>query len=361
MKNKKLLFNNLTIIMITLMLSACGAGTKTPAAAGPEAGKEVKNEIKTEPKKEPQKTIRISNGLNEEHPMYLGSKKFADIINSKSNGRFKVEVFANATLGDDVKATDSVRSGTLEMVVTALSPLASMNKQFNIFDFPFLFPNEKAADAVMDGEVGQKIASSLEPHGLKLLAYFENGFRQVTNSVREIKSPDDMKGLKIRAVQNPLHLATFKALGANPTPMPFSEVFTAMESKTIDGQENPIPTIYLSKFYEVQKYVTLTGHLYGPHVMLINGKLWNSLSAEDKKMFEDAANEAKLLNRSENRKMDKQMVEQLRKAGMKVTELSPEQSKAFQDAVQPVYKQFEGEVGKELIDSVQAVVAKAAK
>lgn len=168
-----------------------------------------------------------------------------------------------------------------------------------------------------------------------------------------------MKGLKIRTMENPIHLAAFKALGANPTPMPFSEVFTAMQQHTIDGQENPIPTIYLQKFYEVQQYCTLTGHVYGPHIMLISADLWNSLPDEDKKIFEGAAYESALFNRKTNRELGRSQVEELRKAGMTVTELTPEQLKAFQDAVQPVYKEFEGQIGKELIAEFKAAVEAA--
>jgi tripartite ATP-independent transporter DctP family solute receptor len=137
--------------------------------------------------------------------------------------------------------------------------------EFNVFDLPFTVPNEKAADAIFDGPIGAKLATALEAKGIKLLAYYENGFRQLTNSAHPVKSPADLKGLKIRTMQNPIHLEAFRAMGANPTPMPFSEVFTALQQKTIDGQENPIPTIWLSKFYEVQKYVSMTGHSTSAH------------------------------------------------------------------------------------------------
>ena len=172
-----------------------------------------------------------------------------------------------------------------------------------------------------------------------------------------MKSPADLKGLKIRTMQNPIHLDAFKALGANPTPMPFSEVFTAMQQKTIDGQENPIPTIYLSKFYEVQKFVSLTGHVYGPHILLLNKKLFDSFPADDQKVILEAAKESAKFQRATNRKMNSEQVAKLKEAGMIVTELSPAQKKAFQDACASVYATWEPKIGKALVDEVKATVA----
>ncbi len=302
--------------------------------------------------------LKISNGVNEKHPSYLASVKFGEILNEKLPGKFEVQVYANAQLGDDVRATESTQMGTLEMVCTSASPLVGLVSDFMVLDLPFIFPSEKAADAVLDGAVGQALAEKLETKGLKLLAYYENGFRQLTNSAHEVKSPEDLKGLKIRTMENPIHLAAWKALGANPTPMPFSEVFTAMQQKTIDGQENPIPTIYLQKFYEVQGYTTLTGHVYGPHILLMNKKLFDSFSEKEQKVLLDAAHESALYQRSINRKMNTDYVGELRKNGMVVTELSSEQLKAFQDAVQPVYTQFEDKIGKDLIKQVNDITSR---
>jgi tripartite ATP-independent transporter DctP family solute receptor len=270
-----------------------------------------------------------------------------------------VQVYANAQLGDDVRATEAVRMGTLEMVTTSASPLTGLVPEFNVFDLPFIIPSEKAADAIFDGPIGAKLAAALEAKGIKLLAYYENGFRQLTNSAREVKNPADLKGLKIRTMQNPIHLEAFRAMGANPTPMPFSEVFTALQQKTIDGQENPIPTIWLSKFYEVQKFVSLTGHVYGPHIMLIGKKLWDSFPAADQKIIADAAQESAVYQRSINRKMNRDFVDNLRKAGVTVTELTPEQHKAFVDACASVYTTWEPKIGKALLDEFRATVSKA--
>ena len=305
------------------------------------------------------KILKISNGINEQHPSYLANKRFGEILAAKLPGKYTVQVYANAQLGDDVRATEAVRMGTLEMVTTSASPLTGLVPEFNVFDLPFIIPSEKAADAIFDGPIGAKLAAALESKGIKLLAYYENGFRQLTNSAHVVKSPADLKGLKIRTMQNPIHLEAFRAMGANPTPMPFSEVFTALQQKTIDGQENPIPTIWLSKFYEVQKYVSLTGHVYGPHIMLIGKKLWDSFPAADQKIIAEAAKESAVYQRSINRKMNSDFVDNLRKAGVTVTELTPEQHKAFVDACASVYATWEPKIGKALLDDFRATVAKA--
>jgi len=302
--------------------------------------------------------LKISNGINEEHPSYLAAVKFGEILNGKLPGRFEVQVYANAQLGDDVRATEAAQMGTLEMVCTSSSPLVGLASDFMVLDLPFIFSSEKAADAVLDGAVGKALAAKLEPKGLKLLAYYENGFRQLTNSAKEVMSPADLKGLKIRTMENPIHLAAWKALGANPTPMPFSEVFTAMQQKTIDGQENPIPTIYLSKFYEVQKFTTLTGHVYGPHILLMNKKLFDSFTPAEQKVLMESAQESALYQRKLNRQMNTDYVAELRKNGMTVTELTPAQQKAFQDSVLPVYTQFEEKIGKDLIQQVRDITSK---
>jgi tripartite ATP-independent transporter DctP family solute receptor len=336
---KHLILMAVLLTAISLAVFAGGATEKPKAAAKPAT------------------VLKISNGINEAHPTFLACKEFEKIVESKLPGKYDVQVYANAQLGDDVRATEAVRMGTLEMVATSASPLTGLVPEFNVFDLPFIVTSFKAADAVYDGPIGAKLAALLEPKGIKLLAYYENGFRQLTNSVREVKSPADLKGLKIRTMQNPIHLAAWRALGANPTPMPFSEVFTAMQQKTIDGQENPIPTIYLQKFYEVQKYVTLTGHVYGPHILLINKKMFDSFPAEDQKIILEAAQASAKFQRETNRKMDREFIAELKKAGMVVTELTPEQLKAFQEAVKPVYDEWIPKIGKDLVAEFQATVA----
>ncbi len=345
----------LALLMTATVFTGCASKVAPPAPAPAPAPAPSTPAPAPSTPKGPAKIIKISNGINEKHPAYLGSMELKKIVEEKTSGAYEVQVYANAQLGDDVKATQDVAMGNLEMVVTSASPLVGMAPQLMVFDLPFIVPSEKAADAIYDGAVGKKLGDALIPNGLRLLTYYENGFRQLTNSAKEIKSPADLKGLKIRTMENPIHLAAFRAMGANPTPMPFSEVFTAMQQKTIDGQENPISTIYLNKFYEVQPFCTLTGHVYGPHIMLMSEKVYSAMSDADKKIFQDAANESAKLNRAENRKMCTDYIVDLEKAGMKVTTLTPEQSKAFQGACAPVYTEFEAKIGKDLIAEFKAV------
>jgi TRAP-type transport system periplasmic protein len=306
------------------------------------------------------KVLKIA-GVQRVMPTYSGQMKFAEIVNKKFAGRYEFKVFADNSLGDDVRATEGTKIGTIDMVATSSSPLVGLVPQLAVLDLPFLFPNEKAADYVLDGVVGAELDALLQKQGLKVMTFYENGYRQLTNSKHDVKSPSDLKGLKVRTMENPIHLAAWRALGANPTPMPFTEVFTALQQGTIDGQENPIPTIYGSKFYEVQKYVTLSGHVWGPHVFLMNKKLWDSFSAADKKIIIDAAKESVKFQRAMNRKKNTDLVAELKKNGMSVTVLTPAQLKVFQDAVAPIYKQFEDKIGKDIIAKVKAEIAKSQK
>lgn len=322
------------------------------------SGKTAGNQQTSSTGQPQKKIIKVGIGLNEQSPQYKGLEKFKEMVEKGSNGRFEVQLYANSQLGDDVKMMEALRMGTQEMTCPSTAPIAGLSKKFMVFDLPFLFPNEKVADQVLDGPVGQKILDSLTEKGIIGLAYWENGFRQLTNNKREVKTPADLKGLKIRTMENPVHLATFRALGANPTPMPFGELFTAMQQGTIDGQENPLTTIYLQKFYEVQKYVSLTNHFYSPFVFMISKKFWDGLSKEDQELIKKAAKEAGAFQRQYNREQMKQMADNLRKAGMVVTELTPEQMEEFRKATEGVYKQFENEIGKDLIEEVKAEIAK---
>lgn len=302
--------------------------------------------------------IKLSIGLNEVSPEYAGIKKFKEVVESKTGGKYEVQLYPNAQLGDDVRATEAVRLGTLEMTGPSTSPLAGICPELMVFDLPFLFADTKIAYTVLDGPAGQRIMDKLETKGLKALVYWENGFRHITNSAREIKSPADIKGLKIRTMENQIHLAAWRALGANPAPMPFSEVFTAMQQKTIDGQENPIPTIYAQKFYEVQKYCTLTGHVYTPHILLIGKSLWDKFSREDQKIFQEAAYTARDHVRTVSAEMNQEQVKLLQKSGMNVTELSAAQKKVFQNAVQSVYDQFADKIGRATLNDIQMAITK---
>lgn len=304
-----------------------------------------------------ERTIRFSIGPAEEHPASHGARTFADLVKKASGGKMEVKNFYNATLGSDTQAVAALRAGTLEMVVTSSSPLVSLEPQFAVFDFPFLLNNEREADALLDGPVGQMLLDKLAEKDLIGLAYWENGFRNLTNSRRPIDTADDIKGLKLRVMQNPVFIDTFQALGANAIAMSFSEVYTALETKTIDAQENPIATIDTAKLDEVQKYLTITRHTYTPYVVLVSKKFWDDLSAEEQNILRTAAMEARLEQRRFSRQAEAKLLEGLKGRGMVVAELPAAEVDKLRQAAQPVIDRFSQEVGPELVAKLNEELA----
>jgi tripartite ATP-independent transporter DctP family solute receptor len=239
--------------------------------------------------------------------------------------------------------------------------LASVAKELAIFDFPFLFANEKEADALVDGAVGRKMHQKLEEKGLVGLSYWELGFRNITNSKRPLNKVEDVEGLKLRVIPNPINVAWVKALGANPTPMPFPEVYAGLEQKAIDGQENPVSVIAANKFWEVQKHIALTNHQYNPQSVLISKKFWDSLSAAEKKIIDDAADEAAKAQREASRASLAANIELLKKNGMTVTSFPPAEVVKLREKMKPVIAQFSANVGEATVTEVMAELAKMRK
>jgi tripartite ATP-independent transporter DctP family solute receptor len=234
------------------------------------------------------RNLRLSVPVPKEHPMSIALVKMATCTADKSGGKLKMQPFYDGVLGNDINATQSARSGTIDMLITSTAPLVGMVPSWGVFDLPFLFNNEGEADQVLDGKVGDWFAAKLPAVGLVGLAWWENGFRHTTNSKRPITKLEDFDGVKMRVMQNTVYIDTFKSLGSNAVPMAFSEVYSALETKTVDGQENPFANIENMKFYEVQKYLTLTRHAYSPLVVLLSKKTWDTLSADEKKAVQDA-------------------------------------------------------------------------
>lgn len=328
-----------------LILGGCGA-TKT--------GGSEKGGIQ-------ERTIKAGIGLNEDHPEGQGLKKFKELVEKKSGGKMKVQNFYSATLGDDQKMTEALQGGLQEVTIPSTSPLVGMIKEYGIFDFPFVFNTEEEAYSVLDGKVGQELLKKLPEHKLIGLGYWENGFRNLTNSKHPVKTAEDFKGLKIRTMQNEVHLDAFKKLGANPTPMAFSEVFTALESKTVDGQENPLATIKSSKYDEVQPYLSMTKHVYTPFVFLVSKQFWDKLSKEEQKIMRDSAQEAGKYQRDLNRKENEKALEDLKKAGMKVNEVSDAEKEKMKEIVKPVTDKYAKKFGQDLVDEMMSEVEKARK
>ncbi|WP_017437286.1 TRAP transporter substrate-binding protein [Saccharococcus caldoxylosilyticus] len=331
-----------------LFLSACGSNTTQGGTKSNNHGIQ-------------ERIIKAGIGLNEDHPEGQGLLKFKEIVEKKSGGKLKVQTYFSATLGDDLKMTEALQSGTQEITIPSTSPLVGIVKEFGIFDFPFLFNTAEEADAILDGPIGKKLLEKLSEHRLIGLAYWENGFRNVTNSKHPINTIDDFKGLKLRTMQNQVHIDAFKKLGANPTPMAFSEVFTALESKTVDGQENPLATIKSNKYYEVQDYLSLTKHVYTPFVFLVSKKFWDSLSPEEQKILQDAAVEAGKYQRELSRQEDKKALEELKKTGIKINEVSDGERKKMEEAIKPVIDKYAKEFGEDLVNEMYSELEKIRK
>ena len=212
-------------------------------------------------------TIRVGHVLAPTHPYQLGLEKFSELVSEKTGGKVKVEVFHSSQLGNERDLIEGLQLGTVEMCIVSTAPLSNFTTQFNVFDLPFIFSETQKTREILDGPIGQEILDTLDAQGIVGLCYFENGFRNVTNNVRPITKPEDLKGLKIRTMESPIHMASFRAMGANPTPMALGELFTALQLGTVDGQENPLAIINTSKFYEVQKFLSITEHFYALRVL----------------------------------------------------------------------------------------------
>lgn len=259
--------------------------------------------------------------------------KFKEVVEAESNGSISVNVFPDNQLGDDRAAIEATQSGDIDIGVSSTSPLASMYADFYIFDAPYLFLNTDEVYAALDGEVGQKILDGMEGIGLKGLAFWENGFRNLSNNDEPVTKPEDLKGLKIRTMENQIHLEAWKALGANPTPMAFQELFTALQQGTVDGQENPLGIIDANKFEEVQKNVTLTQHVYTPYIVTMNLEKYNSLTDDQKAIIEKAIEESIKVQREASQNYEKQILEGFESKDVNVIELTDDEKAAFQKVI----------------------------
>lgn len=299
------------------------------------------------------KTMRISISSPQNSHQGVAIDTFAKEVEKRSNGRYKIQTFYASSLGAEREAVESVQLGTQELTWTSSGPIPNFVPEVKILDVPFLFRDYQHARMVLDGPIGKELLQKFEPKGMKGLAWAENGFRHMTNNKRPIVNPEDMKGLKMRTVENPVHIQAYKAFGINPTPMAFSEVFTALQQGTVDGQENPISVIVANKFDQVQKHLTLTGHVYSPGIFLMNKGAFDKLPEADKKIFIDSAVEGVKANRARIDSDEKNAVADLRGKGMQVVETIDKAK--FQAALSPVMADFEKQFGKANMDRIRAV------
>jgi len=293
-----------------------------------------------------------------EHPQGLGAQKFAELVKQKSGGKITVKLFAGGALGGDLQTVSALQGGTVEMTVLNAGLLASQVKEFAALDIPFLFNSSAEAHAVMDSDFAKRLLNRLSDKGLIGLSYWDLGFRNMTNSKRAITKLEDISGLKLRVLQLPVYIDLFNTLGANAVPMPFPELYAALETHAVDGQDNPVTLIHNSKFYEVQKYLTLTRHTYNPPVLMLGKKFWEKLSPEEKKLFEAAAAESTVYQRKISLERETTSLEALKKVGMQVNEVAPDELARIRDRIKPVVNKASQNVGEATLSELYAAINK---
>ncbi|HZQ59782.1 MAG TPA: TRAP transporter substrate-binding protein [Casimicrobiaceae bacterium] len=283
-----------------------------------------------------ERVIKFGHLNNTDHPVSMGVHKFAELVAAKSGGKIQVKEFPSNQLGTEQQQTSALQGGVQEMQSPATTSIVGIVKDFGVIDFPFTVTNHAQAFALLDGPLGKTLLDKLPEKGLIGLAYWDLGFRNVTNSKRPINRPEDLEGLKLRVIPNPVFLDTFKAFKANPVPMSFSELYTALETKTVDGQENPYSVILSNKFYEVQKFVSATNHVYGTNIILVSKKFWDTLSPAEQKILRDAAIEARDYQRQVSRAAADKAVAELRAKGMQFNDMSPAERDRMRAIAKPV-------------------------
>ncbi len=302
--------------------------------------------------------IRFGYGLNEASNQGRAAKVFTDAVDKNSGGKMKVRAIGAAALGPDVQMQQALIGGAQEMMVGSTATLVGITKEMALWDTPFLFNSAKEADAVLDGPVGQKVMDKLTEKGLIGLVYWENGFRNLTNTKRPVTKVEDLDGIKLRVMQNNVYLDSFKLLGANAVPLPFSELFSALETKTVDGQENPFNTILSSKFYEVQKYLSVTNHVYSPWIVLVSKKWWDQLSKDEQKVLKDAALASREFERKDTREEAGKALGELKAKGMQINELAPTEAARMRDKLTRVNASIGASIGMDLWQEAQGELAK---
>jgi len=335
MLKRKVALLLIALLVLSLVVAGCSGGTE---------GGDKTGGTSTEPV-----VLKAGHAVAETHPYHLGLEKFKQIVEDKTNGAVKIDIYANGTLGSERDMIEGLQLGTLDLVVTSTGPVINFVPEMGVVDLPFIFSSREHAYKVLDGEIGQNLLMKFNDIGIVGLAFCENGFRHLTNSKRPVENVEDIKGLKIRTMENEVHQAAFKELGADPTPMAWGEVYTALQQGTIDGQENPVPIIYNMKIYEVQKYLALTGHFYSPALLLMSQKSFNKLTPEQQEIFKNAAVEAAAYEREQIKVQEDEQLSKLEELGMVITR--PDKN-ALREATKGVYDKYKDRFGKDMIQKI---------
>jgi len=295
-------------------------------------------------------TIKIANNQAGSHPFGVSLDKFAEIVNEKTKGEIEILVFNDGQLGSHRDVAEGLQLGTIDAGLIAIAGLRVFDEKAMILYLPYLFTSREHAFDLLDGDFGKYLFKLFEAKGVKGLGWMESGYRHITNSKRPIYKPEDLKGIKIRVPEIPIQISTFKALGANPTPMSFGELFTALQQGTVDGQENPLPIISTAHFSEVQKFLSLTGHVWNPEAFLISQRTWRKLTDEQKLILEEAAKETVSYERELCYKMQEELIQKLKDEGMLINEVD---LKSFQNITKVVWDEYESQFGTELMNLIK--------
>jgi len=306
-------------------------------------------------------TIKFAHVLVADTPAGRAAEMFAKLVGERTKGRVEVKVFPAGQLGNDTQIVEQVQLNTVQMGIPPTAVLGQFEPRLQLIDLPFLFPKREACYEVLDGDVGKTLLDGLAKKGFKGLVFWESGFKQFTTKGKTIAGPADFKGMKIRTMDSPLIIEQYRAWGANPVPISFGETYNALQQKVVDGQENPLISIDRMKFYEVQDYLILSNHAYLGYGVIMNNKLWDGLPKDIAETFQKTIEEVRNWQREESRKQDQQLVEKMQKAGIKVQTLSSGGVKDFIKVSAPVYKKYEGIVGKDLLDKTVQVAEKYLK
>ncbi len=327
------------LMKISLLAAACGAFCLAGTAQAQKA--------------------RLGHAMPTEHPQAQAMDKFAELAAQYTNNRVQIQVYHGSTLGGDDKMLQATQAGTQEIYFGALQPISGRVKELQVFDFPFMFQDMHEVDYVFYGPINDKFATLLKPLNLVLLGWGEGGFRQLSNSRRPINTADDLQGLKVRVMQNTVALETWKAMGTNAVPMSYAEVFTALETRAVDGQENALIHMYANKIYEVQKYITLTSHVYTPCAMVVSAKYWDTLTPEDQQALRQAALDAMKFFRKGMKAADIDVADKLTARGVIIAPLPPAEIAVIRERVQPVVAKFSPMIGEEFVKEFYAEIDKA--
>ncbi len=327
----------IAIVLITAIMIVTTGCSKKDAAAS--SGTEEKYEMV------------FAHASTEQTLIHTLSVKFKEEVESKSGGRISIQIYPNMQLGADREAFEGVQMGNITFTVQSTAPQVNFVKEAGVFDLPFLFPNKAIARKVLDGPFKGEIASYYDSIGVKLLGFGDQGFRQLTLN-KMVRKPSDLSGIKLRTMENPNHMATWRALGANPTPVPFNEVYLALQQKMVDGQENPYEYIVTMKFYEQQKYVINTNHIFQAMGFVMNKGVYDSLPADLKKVIDDAALVAIDFERSGIDKKDSLYIDTIKNAGLEVVDLNANELAEFGKATEGVYDLIKKNIGEEIVDSI---------